>query len=561
MDFKEKITKDISKITEKKETQIQKLLEKPKDPKLGDIALPCFMFAKEQKKSPIQIAQELTQKIKSDWYETQNIGPYINFKIKNEVLAKTTLQNIQEPYQIKNKQQKKIGIESPSPNANKPLHLVHARNMLLGLSLKKIYEKAGNKVIWFDLVNDKGVHICKSMLAYKLKGKGKTPTTENKKPDQFVGDYYVEYTKLQKENPELEQEAKKMLIQWEQNHEETMKLWKQMREWWLEGVKQTYNEYDAKIDKQIFESDIYKEGKQIVLNALKQNTFQKDETGAIYIDLEKEGLGKKYLLRADGTTIYMTQDIYLAKKRFEENELDEFRYIVGSEQIYHFNTLFEILKKLGYEFSKKCKHIAYGLIYLPDGKMKSREGNVVDADEFIENMKQLAEKELKQRYPDIMKEELEKRKKIIAKGAVNFFILKYDSQKDFTYDPKKSLSFQGDTGPYIQYTHARICSILRQEQPQNPELEALTLEKEKYIINKLNEYENTILHAEKNNKPSTITNYLIELAQLFNTYYQEAPILKEENKTKNARLFLIDKVRIILKDGLSLLGITAPEEM
>lgn len=561
MDFKQELIKLISKETEKKREEIEKLIETPKDVTLGDYALPCFTFAKEKKKNPAQIAQELAQQLTAEWFDAQNTGPYINFKIKKELLAKIILEEIQEPYTIKIKENKKIGIESPSPNANKPLHLGHARNMLLGLSLKNIYSKAGNEVIWFDLVNDKGVHICKSMLAYQLKGEGKTPKTENRKPDQFVGDYYVEFAKMQKENPELENEAKKMLVKWEQNDPQTVKLWKQMREWWLEGVKQTYKDYNVKIDNQTFESDIYKQGKQIVLEGVERGIFQKDEDSAIYIDLEEVGLGKKYLLRSDGTSIYMTQDIYLAKKRFEENELDEFRYVVGSEQIYHFKTLFEVFKRLKFDFAEKCKHISYGLIYLPDGKMKSREGNVVDADEFKEKMRELAKQELKKRYKDLKEDEIEKRTNLIATGAVNFFILKYDAQKDFTYYPEKSLSFQGESGPYIQYTHARICSILRKQQPQNPQLNALKLDAEKYIINKLGEYEDTIKYAAKNNKPSHITNYVLELAQLFNSYYQEAPILKEEEKTKNARLYLIDKVRIILKDALALLSITAPEEM
>jgi arginyl-tRNA synthetase len=561
MDFKEQIAQIIAKETNTEINEILELLEVPKKPELGDFALPCFSFAKQQKKPPQKIAEELT-KIQTDWFETKNEGPYLNFKIKTELLAKNTLDKIQEPLKLEIQEKTKIGIESPSPNSNKPLHLGHVRNMLLGLSLKKIYEKTGKEVKWFDIVNDKGAHICKSMIAYQKLGNNTTPKKEKKKPDHFVGEYYVKFTKLLEENPELEKEAQDMLVKWEQNDAETVKLWEQMRTWWLEGVKETYKDYDIKIDNQTFESDIYKEGKKIVLEGLEKGTFQKDETNAIYVDLEKEGLGKKYLLRADGTTIYITQDIYLAKKRFEEHNLEEFRYVVGSEQIYHFKTLFEIFKKLEYEFAEKCKHIAYGMIYLPDGKMKSREGKVVDADDFKKEMQELAEKELKNRYENLDDEEMQKRKNIIATGAVNFFILKYDSTKDFTYYPDKSLSFQGESGPYVQYAHARICSILRKQKPTNePKLDLLKLETEKQIINKIRTYEETIHYASKNNKPSTITTYLLELSQLFNSYYQETQILKEEEQTKNARLYLIDKTRIILKDGLSLLGITAPEEM
>ncbi|MCC7574227.1 arginine--tRNA ligase [Candidatus Woesearchaeota archaeon] len=561
MNFKEELAQIISKELNIDKTQILELIETPKNQEQGDYALPCFFLSKTQKKPPQKIAEELT-KINKEWFTTQNEGSYLNFKIKIEILAKNTLEKINEPYILERQEKTNIGIESPSPNSNKPLHLGHVRNMLLGLSLKNIYEKTGKKVTWFDIVNDKGTHICKSMLAYQKQGNNKTPEQENKKPDHFVGEYYVKFSELLKQKPELEQEAQKMLQKWEQKNPETIKLWKQMREWWLQGTKKTYEEYGIKIDSQTYESDIYEEGKKIVLEGLKQGIFKKDETNAIYIDLEKEGLGKKYLLRSDGTTIYITQDIYLAKKRFTEHKLEEFRYIVGSEQIYHFKTLFEIFKKLNYDFWNKCIHIAYGMIYLPSGRMKSREGTIIDADDFKKELEELAEKELQKRYLEITKEELQKRKKIIATGAINFFILKYDSLKDFTYYPEKSLNFQGESGPYVQYAHARICSILRKEQPKKTlDYSKLELELEKQILNKLRKYEETIHNASKNNKPSIITTYLLELAQLLNSYYHETPILKEEEQTKNARLHLINKTRIILKDGLALLGITAPEEM
>jgi arginyl-tRNA synthetase len=561
MDFKKEIAKIVSKHTGAEEDLIFSLIEIPKDLSFGDYALPCFSFVKEFKKPPQQIAQHLSKIVFADWFISEYSGSYLNFKIKKEFFAHNILNNIKEPFVLKNKQNDVVGLESPSPNANKPLHLGHARNMLLGLSLKNIYEKVGRKVIWFDLVNDKGVHICKSMLAYKLKGKNMTPSSSNKKPDHFVGDFYVEFSKLVSKNPSLEDEAKKMLVLWEGKDASTLKLWKKMRDWWLRGVKKTYDSYGVCVDVQNFESDIYEEGKKIVLDGYKREIFEKDETGAIFINLEYEGFGKKYLLRSDGTSIYMTQDIYLAKKRFDDYKLDKFVYVVGSEQIYHFKTLFKILSKLGFDFANKCEHLAYGLIYLPDGKMKSREGNVVDADEFLEGLLSLAEVELKKRYSTLSKVELERRKKIIAVGALNFFILKYDSMKDFTYFSDKSLSFQGESGPYVQYTHARICSILRKKKHVNPDLSNLSLDLEKSLISKLGEYEDIILYASKNSKPSSIAIYLLELSQIFNSYYQEVPILKEDDSLVNARLFLIDKIRIILKDGLNLLGITAPEEM
>lgn len=561
MDFKKKITKEISTKIELDEETTYNLLEIPRDLKHGDFALPCFNFAKKHKKNPQDIAEELSKKLNSTWFTTQNTGPYVNFTINPTHYIETILKNITHPQKF-NFFNKKIGLESPSPNSNKPLHLGHVRNMLLGLSLYNIYKKVGFKVTWFDLVNDRGTHICKSMISYLLKGNNQTPTSTNKKGDQFVGDFYVLYSKLLKENPDLENKAQEMLVSWEKKNTETIALWAKMRTWWLEGVKKTYQDYGLKIDVQNFESDIFNEGKKLVKLGLEKGVFQKDETNAVFVNLEHKDLGKKYLLRSDGTSIYMTQDLYLAKKRFDDYSLDEFRYIVGSEQIYHFNTLFEILKLLNFDFAKKCKHISYGLIHLPHGRMKSREGQVVDADDFLSEMLSLAEIELKNRYNDITPEELERRKKIIAIGAINFFILKHDSIKDFVYVPDKSLSFQGDSGPYIQYSHARICAILRKQEitPIN-DFSTLNQFSEKKLTNKLNEYPLVVLSSANNNKPSLIANYLLELAQLFNSYYQETQILVNDPPTRNARLFLIDKIRIIIKDGLSLLGITAPEEM
>ncbi len=562
MDFKNSLAKLISQKTGIDAKEVFDLMEIPKEPSHGDYAFPCFILSKKLKKPPQIIAKDLKEELGGDWFTSNNIGPYLNFKIENKFLSEVVLKKIKEPLQLAINNDLTVGIESPAPNSNKPLHLGHLRNMLLGLSLKNIYEKTGKKTIWFDIVNDRGTHICKSMLAYKLEGENKTPKSVNKKSDHFVGDYYVKFSALQKDNPDLEKKAQEMLQKWENDDEETVALWRRMRDWWLEGARQTYDEYGIKIDYQTFESEIYKEGKKIILDGLNKGLFEKDESGAVFVDLSKQGLGKKYLLRSDGTAIYITQDIYLAKKRFEEHSLDEFSYVVGSEQIYHFKVLFEILKKLGFDFAEKCRHISYGLISLPHGRMKSREGTVVDADDFKENMLELAEVELKERYSNLSVDELNKRREIIATGAINFFILKYDSKKDFTYFPEQSLSFQGESGPYVQYTHARICSILKkQSAPSNVAFDVLNLDIEKQLVNKLKQYEFIVSYASNNSKPSSITNYLLELSQLFNSYYQEVNILKEEPKIRDVRLFLIDKVRIIIKDGLSLLGIIAPEEM
>lgn len=562
MEFKKELSVIISNKTGFDEGVIFDLLEVPKDSSHGDFALPCFVFSKELKKSPNVIAEDLSKSLKSSWFICSCVGPYLNFSIKTKFLAEKVLGKIKFPIVLETSMKGTVGIESPSPNSNKPLHLGHLRNMLLGLSLKNIYEKVGYDVKWFNLVNDKGVHICKSMLAYKLFGGEESPESSNMKPDHFVGKYYVKFANSVKDNPELEIDAKNMLVDWEKGDKEVVALWSRMRDWWLQGVEETYRAFSINVDFQSFESDIYFEGKKIVLEGFEKGLFQKDESGAIYVDLEHKKLGKKFLLRSDGTSLYMTQDIFLAKQRFDEHKLDEFRYIVGSEQIYHFNALFEIFKILGFDFADKCTHISYGLIALPHGRMKSREGTVVDADDFKKDMLVLVENELKDRYSDLSVDEIEKRKEIIATGAINFFILKYDSLKDFVYFPDKSLSFQGESGPYIQYSHARICSILRKKKPPlSVDFSLFSLAIEKELINKLNFYENVILYSAKNNKPSSVAVYLLELAQLFNSFYQEVPILKEKESVCDARLFLVDKVRVVLKDGLALLGIDAPEEM
>jgi len=561
MDYKDKIATLI-----KKETGIDAsgLLEVPPNPELGDYAFPCFVLAKKYKKAPNQIAEDLAVKLKAPFIsEVKAVGPYVNFKIKSGNLAESVLSVISEKMKIGNAKDV-ICIESPGPNTNKPLHLGHVRNMLLGVSLRKVLERVGNKVISVDIVNDRGVHICKSMLAYKLHGKNKTPESEKKKGDHFVGDYYVIYAKESEKNPEMENEVKDMLVKWENDDKETKTLWKKMRDWCLKGFKETYKDFKVKIDKTYYESDIYLEGKQIILDGYKRKMFDKDEDGAIFVDLSKINLDKKVLLRADGTSIYITQDIALANIRFKDFHMDRMVYVVGNEQNYHFKALFEVLKKLKYPFADKCYHLSYGMVNLPEGKMKSREGTVVDADDFRRDMISIALREVKERYPKLSKAEAEKRAEMIAVGAMNFFILKYDPVKDFVYDPKKSISFQGETGPYVQYAHARICSIIEKAGrmiPSKIDYSKLGEKAETNLISVLGRYSEIVQNAADNNRSSTIANYLTELAQAFTSYYHETQIIIDDKDLMNARLFLIDKTRIILKDGLSLLGIEAPEEM
>ncbi|MDD5253722.1 MAG: arginine--tRNA ligase [Candidatus Nanoarchaeia archaeon] len=543
--------------------QIQIVLEIPKNPEFGDYSFPCFSLSKLMKKSPVDLANEISSKLKrTDLIDKiEAVGPYINFFINKEKLNQFTLEKVlKEKENYGNlKQNQLILIESPGPNTNKPLHLGHLRNMALGISLSNILKKVGYKVVNIDIINDRGIHICQSMIAYKKYGKNKVPDV---KSDLFVGNFYVLYNQKLKENPELDNESKSLLIKWEQKDPETLKLWNLMTNWALKGMQQTYKRFGLEIDKAYRESEHYEKGKNLVLDALKKGIAKKDKEGSVIVDLSKQGLGEKILLRPDGTSLYITQDVYLAKKRYDEFKYDKLIYIVASEQIHHFKVLFELLKQLKFEFADNLYHLPYGMVYLPEGKMKSREGNIVDADNLIDEAVNLAKNELRKRDPKISKKELDERAEKIGIGSIKFFILKYDPLKDFTYDPKKSISFDGETGPYIQYTYARLKSILRKEQPKDKiNFMLLQSDFDKQIIRQISNYPEIIRKAAEEYKPSLIATYLFELCQKLNTYYVKYPILKTDKDVKNARLNLILASSYLIKNGLNLLGIEALEIM
>ncbi|MFT4261578.1 MAG: arginine--tRNA ligase [Candidatus Woesearchaeota archaeon] len=554
--FDDKLASLIAKKFGLDKDEVKDLLEVPPNPSLGDFAFPCFSLAKKLKKSPAQIASENTDINASFLKEVKAVGPYLNFFLNNfsvSLKLKDLGFDFKQSFET-------ILIESPSPNTNKPLHLGHVRNMLLGVSTANIFKKLGNNVLLTEVVNDKGTHICKSMLAYKLYGEGETPKSSGIKGDFFAGKYYVLFNEKLKENPELEQKAQQMLVDWENGDTEVLKLWDKMREWCLDGFRESYKDFGMKIDVAYFESDLYLEGKKIVEQGLAQNKFKKEEDGAIYVDLEHKGLGKKYLQRKDGTSIYITQDIYLAKKRFNEFKMDKMVYVVASEQDYHFKVLFEIFNILEYEFAQKCHHLSYGMVHLPEGRMKSREGNVVDADKFRLELIEDAKSELKERY-SLDESELNRRAEIIGMGALKFFILKHDSKKDMTYNPKESLSFSGETGPYIQYTYARICSIFKKSSSKPSLSDNLAHDLEKQLTFKLFDFEGVILKSAQDYKPSLICNYLLELSQLTTKYYHEVQIISDDKELEQSRLFLLDKVRVTLKEGLAILGIDVLYEM
>jgi len=564
MEFKEEIIKLL-----KKETKLDEIsLEVPPDSELGDYAFPCFILSKQMKKSPVMIAQELAKTIKptKSIKEIRAIGPYLNFFVNKEKLSENVLKKISDEkdcYGTQKNTKKKIVIEYPGPNTNKPLHLGHVRNMCLGYALSKILEANGNDVIHVNINNDRGVHICKSMLAYQKWGKKDSPEKSKMKSDFFVGKYYVMFSQKAKDDPKLEEEAQQMLERWEAGDKETIDLWKKMNRWAFDGFKQTYKTFDLKFKKEYFESETYKNGKDIVLDGLKKGLFYKKEDGAVAVDLSKQGFGEKVLLRANGTTVYVTQDIYLAKLKYDDFKYDKSLYVVATEQNHHFKVLFEILKLLKFPFAEKCYHFAYGMVNLTTGKMKSREGTVVDADTLMEEVTELAKEETKKRNKDISEKDLDERANKIALGAIRFYILKYDPLKDILFDPKESISFEGETGPYLQYTYARINSILEKNDEKIKEDIDVSLLKEKEeleLIKLLSNYEEIVKQA-GNYKINNLARYLLDLAQSFNNFYHAYPVLKADTGIKEARLLLISCVKQVLKNGLYLLGIDVLEKM
>ncbi|MEE9378176.1 MAG: arginine--tRNA ligase [Candidatus Lokiarchaeia archaeon] len=546
--------------------EIELLIEIP-PPELDYIyAFPCFKLSKIQKKSPNLIAQEFKDKIKKpEFIESLTAtGPYLNFMIK----PRSVLENIsklKEDYgrirEILEKPNKlKIVVEYPSPNTNKPLHFGHVRNMLLGKSLSNLLKYKIHDVFQVNLNNNRGIHICKSMIAYKKWGHNKKP---DKKSDHFVGDYYVLYNEKSKTDVSLDKEAQELLRSWEIGDQETINLWNKMNKWAIEGFKITYDKFGIKFDKEYNESELYLKGKKKILEGLKKGLFEKTEDGAIIARLkEKYNLEDKILIRSDGTSIYITQDIYLAYKKREDFNYDRSIYIVGDPQIQHFKWLFAILDMLG--FKEDNFHLSYGMISLPSGKMKSREGTVVDADDVIEEVIKLAFDEVNKRYHDLEDKEKKKRAEIIGLGAIIFYILKYNPVKGFVFKPDESISFEGETGPYIQYCYARIASIILKSGKQiNTDInwDLLNHEKERFLIKQLVYFPEVIDTSEKTYNIHLIPQYLLNLCQAFNSFYTSCQVISDNKDLEKARLLLIYCVQIVIKTGLNILGIETLDKM
>ncbi len=555
----EYVAKILSKATGLKKSGVLSLLETPPDHNLGDIAFPCFSLSKILKKSPVVIAAELSDSIKLSKSSLISrivpMGPYLNFFFDNTRLSKSVLCKIfkeAENYGSKPSRNEVIVVEYPSPNTNKPLHLGHLRNMSLGQSVSRILCFEGFDVKQVNLNNDRGIHICKSMLAYKLWGKNKLP---DKKPDHFVGDFYVLYSKYEKENPSIKDEAQKMLRDWEAGDKATHSLWRKMNSWALKGFEKTYKRFGLDFDKVYFESDIYDKGKEIVLEGLEKGVFHKEE-GAVVVNLGG-GLGKKVLLRRDGTAVYITQDIYLAKLKYKDFRYSKSVYVVGCEQDYHFKVLFRILELLGFKQAKGCYHLSYGMVNLPSGKMKSREGTVVDADDLMDNLHALALSEFEKRKT--VKKGGDKLAEKIGLAALKYYLLKFSPRREFVFDLEKSISFTGETGPYLQYSLVRakkICQKAKLSLDCEVDFSFLDSPESVSLVRKLSVFPDVLSDAAKSYSPHLVCEYAFNICSLFNSFYETQSVINAESfGVKKARLLLVWCYSIVLESCLYLLGI------
>lgn len=567
----------------------------------GNLTLVVFPFLKISHKKPEDTAQDLGQYIKDNCQAIADfnvVKGFLNLVIdKKAWLGLLNEMNANEKFGEKpvTENSPLVMIEYSSPNTNKPLHLGHVRNNLLGWSLAQIMEANGNKVVKTNIVNDRGIHICKSMLAWLKYGNGETPETSGKKGDHLIGDYYVAFDKhyreevktlkaqymaegmdeeaaekKAKEESPLIKEAHEMLVKWEQNDPEVRALWKKMNDWVYAGFDETYKALGVGFDKIYYESNTYLVGKKKVEEGLAKGLFFRKDDNSVWADLTGEGLDQKLLLRSDGTSVYMTQDIGTAEMRFNDFPIDKMIYVVGNEQNYHFQVLSILLDRLGFKWGKELVHFSYGMVELPNGKMKSREGTVVDADDLIAAMigdaKQTSEELGK--FKDMSEEERNEIARIVGMGALKYFILKVDARKNMLFNPEESIDFNGNTGPFIQYTYARIRSILRKAQAEGIAIPAqlgenMPLnEKEIELIQKLNEFGAAVEQAGKDYSPSGIANYCYELTKAFNQFYHDYSILGADTEDeKIVRLVLAQNVGKTLKNGMALLGIEVPERM
>ena len=576
-------------------TAQQVQLQKTRDEFEGHLTVVVFPFVKAARKSPEMVGEEigkyLVEKVGNVVAKYNVVKGFLNLVISDAPWI-TLLNSINADekfgFTSVTDQSPLVMIEYSSPNTNKPLHLGHVRNNLLGSALARIVEANGNKVVKTNIVNDRGIHICKSMLAWLKWGNGETPESSGKKGDHLIGDYYVAFDKHYREEVKqlvaqgmdeekakqeapLIKEAHEMLVKWEQNDPEVRSLWRKMNEWVYAGFDETYKMMGVSFDKIYYESDTYLEGKEKVVEGLERGLFYRREDGSVWADLTAEGLDEKLLLRSDGTSVYMTQDIGTAKLRFQDFPIDKMIYVVGNEQNYHFQVLSILLDKLGFKWGKDLVHFSYGMVELPNGKMKSREGTVVDADDLMETMIADAYEASKERVKQTAMPEEEAREvaRKVGLGALKYFILKVDARKNMLFNPEESIDFNGNTGPFIQYTYARIASILRKAKDQGidipTELSTVNCQlstKETELIQKLNQFPAAVRQAGTDYSPSGICNYCYELTKAFNQFYHDFTILGEQDEDlKLFRLSLAKATSKVISLGMGLLGIEMPERM
>ena len=557
----------------------------------GHYTIAVFPFLKHTRKSPEATATELGDYLKANEAAVESynvIKGFLNITVSSQCWSQLLGQIDSDPaYGIKTPapDADTVMVEFSSPNTNKPLHLGHVRNNLLGIALSNIIKANGHNVIKTNIVNDRGIHICKSMLAWLKYGNGETPESSHKKGDHLIGDYYVEFDKhykaevaglmqkgMSKEEAEanapLMKEAHQMLVKWEAGDKEVRDLWHKMNEWVYAGFDETYKALGVTFDKIYYESDTYLVGKAEVLKGLEQGIFYRKDDGSVWADLTDAGLDNKLLLRADGTSVYMTQDIGTAKMRFNDFKIDKMVYVVGNEQNYHFQVLSILLDRLGFRWGKDLVHFSYGMVELPEGKMKSREGTVVDADDLVEKMIATAKEASSDRLEGCSREEADEIARIVGLGALKYFILKVDATKNMTFNPKESIDFNGNTGPFIQYTYARIRSVLRKAAGQGIDItrpldHGVTLSaKEEGLVQMLSEFAGVVMQAGTDYSPSTVANYIYDLVKEYNQFYHDFSILREENEAlRTFRIVLSANVCKIIKLGMGLLGIEVPERM
>ena len=557
----------------------------------GDITLVVFPFVKAARKAPAMVAQEVGEKLVGGLIEKYNaVQGFLNLSISQTYWLEQlqTIASAENYGQFSRGEGEKplMMVEYSSPNTNKPLHLGHVRNNLLGYSIAKIQEANGWNVVKTNIVNDRGIHICKSMLAWQLFGNGETPETSGKKGDHLIGDYYVRFDKeykaqikelvangmdeetAKKEAP-LMKEAQAMLVKWEQGDAEVRALWQKMNEWVYAGFDETYAQMGVGFDKIYYESDTYLVGKGEVERGLAKGDFYRREDGSVWADLAQNGLDEKLLLRADGTSVYMTQDIGTAKLRFKDYPINKMVYVVGNEQEYHFKVLSILLDRLGFPFGKELVHFSYGMVELPNGKMKSREGTVVDADDLMAQMIADAKEISKDKVntlPDITEDEANEIARVVGLGALKYFILKVDPRKNMLFNPEESIDFNGNTGPFIQYTYARIQSVLRKAGKMSDASDLSDMselsEKELALIQRLVDYPVAVRQAGDEFSPAVIASYAYALACDFNSFYHDHSILNEADEQKRAlRLMLAQTVAKVIKSAMALLGIEVPNRM